>query len=94
MKKTYQIQHNEHVTRRPFEEVIQAFERAVGSVEGIYDALVAMSHDNDENQTTRAFDNFASHNPDVPSENFVTLYFHRFTTVKSNPCLTSNRTGC
>jgi helix-turn-helix protein len=30
----------------------------------------------------------------VPSENFVTLYFHRFTTVKSNPCLTSNIAGC
>src|SRR6266542_1201668 len=29
----------------------------------------------------------------VPSENFVTLYFHRFTTVESNPCLTSNRAG-
>ena len=30
----------------------------------------------------------------VPSENFITLYFHRFTAVKSNPCLTSNRVGC
>jgi uncharacterized protein (DUF302 family) len=45
MKKTYQVQHNEHVTRRPFEEVIQAFERAVGSVEGAYDDLVAKSRD-------------------------------------------------
>src|SRR5262245_51923203 len=48
MKKTYQVQHNEHVTRLPFEEVIQAFERAVGSVEGVYDDLVAMSHDTAE----------------------------------------------
>jgi uncharacterized protein (DUF302 family) len=48
MKKTYQVQHNEHVTRLPFEEVIQAFERAVGSVEGVFDDLVAMSHDTAE----------------------------------------------
>jgi uncharacterized protein (DUF302 family) len=48
MKKTYQVQHNEHVTRLPFDEVIQAFERAVGSVEGVYDDLVAMSHDTAE----------------------------------------------
>jgi uncharacterized protein (DUF302 family) len=48
MKKTYQVQHNEHVTRRPFEEVIQAFERAVGSVEGVYDNLVAKSRDTAE----------------------------------------------
>jgi uncharacterized protein (DUF302 family) len=48
MKKTYQAQHNEHVTRRPFEEVIQAFERAVGSVEGVYDDLVAKSRDSAE----------------------------------------------
>jgi uncharacterized protein (DUF302 family) len=48
MKKTYQAQHIEHVTRLPFEEVIQAFERAVGSVEGVYDDLVAMSHDTAE----------------------------------------------
>ncbi|HEY6401644.1 MAG TPA: DUF302 domain-containing protein [Blastocatellia bacterium] len=45
MKKTYQVQHNEHVTRRPFEEVIQAFERAVGSVEGVYDDIVSKSRD-------------------------------------------------
>src|SRR5215471_16913444 len=48
MKKAYQAQHNEHVTRRPFEEVIQAFERAVGSVEGAYDDLVAKSSDTAE----------------------------------------------
>jgi uncharacterized protein (DUF302 family) len=45
MKKVYQVQHNEHVTRRPFDEVIQAFERSVGSVEGAYDDLVAKSRD-------------------------------------------------
>src|SRR5262252_933821 len=48
MKKAYQAQHNEHVTRRPFEEVIQAFERAVGSVEGAYDGIVAKSRDTAE----------------------------------------------
>jgi uncharacterized protein (DUF302 family) len=48
MKKTYQVQHNEHVTRLSFDEVIQAFERAVGSVEGVYPDLVAMSHDTAE----------------------------------------------
>jgi uncharacterized protein (DUF302 family) len=45
MKKTYQVQRNEHVTRLPFEEVIQAFERAVGSVEGVFGDLVARSRD-------------------------------------------------
>lgn len=48
MKKTYQAQRNEHVTRLPFEEVIQAFERAVGSVQGVYDDLVAKSLDTAE----------------------------------------------
>jgi Domain of unknown function DUF302 len=48
MKKIYQVQHNEHVTELPFEEVIQAFERAVGSVEGIYPDLVAAAHDTAE----------------------------------------------
>ena len=48
MKKTYQAQHNEHITRLPFEEVIQAFERAVGSVECIYPDLVAKSKDTAE----------------------------------------------
>src|SRR5262249_10974648 len=48
MKETYQVQHNEHVSQLPFEEVIQAFERAVGSVEGVYDDLVAKSRDTAE----------------------------------------------
>jgi uncharacterized protein (DUF302 family) len=48
MKKTYQVQHNEHATRRPFAEVVLAFERAVGSVEGAYDDLVAKSSDETE----------------------------------------------
>jgi uncharacterized protein (DUF302 family) len=34
MKKTYSVQHNEHGTKRTFDEVIQAFEAATGSVEG------------------------------------------------------------
>jgi uncharacterized protein (DUF302 family) len=34
MQKTYSVQHNEHITRRPFDEVIRAFDEAVGSLEG------------------------------------------------------------
>ena len=34
MQKTYTVQHNEHSTTRPFDEVIRAFETATGSVEG------------------------------------------------------------
>jgi len=34
MKKTYSVQHNEHSSTRSFDEVIQAFEAATGSVEG------------------------------------------------------------
>ena len=34
MLKTYTVQHNEHTTTRTFEEVVQAFEAATGSVEG------------------------------------------------------------
>jgi uncharacterized protein (DUF302 family) len=48
MKQVYQVQHNEHVTRLPFEEVIQAFERAVGSVEGGFPQLIATSRDKAE----------------------------------------------
>jgi uncharacterized protein (DUF302 family) len=48
MKKVYRVQHNEHVARLPFEEVIQAFERAVGSVEADFPNLVAMSRDTAE----------------------------------------------
>jgi uncharacterized protein (DUF302 family) len=34
MQTTYTVQHNEHSTTRPFDDVIQAFEAATGSVEG------------------------------------------------------------
>jgi uncharacterized protein (DUF302 family) len=34
MLKTYAVQHNEHSTTRTFDEVVQAFEAATGSVEG------------------------------------------------------------
>jgi uncharacterized protein (DUF302 family) len=33
MKTTFTVRHNEHVSSRPFEEVVNAFESAVGSVE-------------------------------------------------------------
>jgi uncharacterized protein (DUF302 family) len=34
MQATYTVQHNEHVSTRSFDEVIQAFETATGSIEG------------------------------------------------------------
>jgi uncharacterized protein (DUF302 family) len=34
MQTTYTVQHNEHITTRSFDEVIQALEAATGSVEG------------------------------------------------------------
>jgi uncharacterized protein (DUF302 family) len=33
MQKTYSVQHNEHITKRSFDEVVHAFEETVGSVE-------------------------------------------------------------
>src|SRR5439155_27033765 len=33
MRTTFTVHHNEHVSSRPFEEVVDAFESAVGSVE-------------------------------------------------------------
>jgi uncharacterized protein (DUF302 family) len=33
MQQTYTVQHNEHSTRRPFDEVVHTFEGALGSVE-------------------------------------------------------------
>jgi hypothetical protein len=35
MQTTYTVQHNEHSTTRPFDDVIQAFEGATGSIEGL-----------------------------------------------------------
>ncbi|HEV7732797.1 MAG TPA: DUF302 domain-containing protein [Candidatus Binatia bacterium] len=48
MKKVFPVQHYEHVARRPFDEVVQAFERAVGSAEGDFTDIVAASHDTAE----------------------------------------------
>jgi uncharacterized protein (DUF302 family) len=42
MKKTFTVHHNEHVSSRSFEEVVSAFESAVGSVEDTgFPALLA-----------------------------------------------------
>ena len=48
MKRVYQVQHNEHVARRPFDDVIQAFGQAVGSAEGDFVGIVARSRDTTE----------------------------------------------
>lgn len=42
MKTTFTVNHNEHVTSRPFEEVVNAFESATGTVEDTgFPALLA-----------------------------------------------------
>jgi uncharacterized protein (DUF302 family) len=42
MRSTFTVNHNEHVSSRPFEEVVSAFESAVGSVEETgFSALLA-----------------------------------------------------
>jgi uncharacterized protein (DUF302 family) len=44
MRTTFTVHHNEHVSTRPFEEVVNAFESAVGSVEETgFPALLASS---------------------------------------------------
>ena len=49
MRTTFTVHHNEHVSTRPFEEVINAFESAVGSVEDIgFPALLAKTKNSDE----------------------------------------------
>jgi hypothetical protein len=35
MRTAFTVHHNEHVSSRPFEEVVNAFESAVGSVENV-----------------------------------------------------------
>ena len=49
MRTTFTAHHNEHVSSRPFEEVVNAFESAVGSVEDAgFSALLAETKNADE----------------------------------------------
>jgi uncharacterized protein (DUF302 family) len=49
MTTTFTVHHNEHFSSRPFEEVVNAFESAVGSVEDIgFPALLAKTKNSDE----------------------------------------------
>src|SRR5216110_1244453 len=49
MRNTFTVYHNEHVSSRPFEEVINAFESAVGSVEDTgFPALLASTKSAEE----------------------------------------------
>jgi uncharacterized protein (DUF302 family) len=53
MKTTFTVHHNEHVSSRPFEEVVSAFESAVGSVENIgFPALLAATKSAEEFETS------------------------------------------
>ena len=50
---TFKVHHNEHVSSRPFEEVVNAFESAVGSVEDIgFPALLAAAESAEEFETS------------------------------------------
>ena len=49
MRTTFTVHHNEHVSSRPFEEVVSAFESAVGSVEETgFPALLATTKSAEE----------------------------------------------
>jgi len=49
MTTTFTVHHNEHLSSRPFEEVVNAFESAVGSVEDTgFPALLAKTKNADE----------------------------------------------
>ena len=49
MRSTFTVNHNEHVSNRSFEEVISAFESAVGSVEDTgFPALLASTKSAEE----------------------------------------------
>jgi uncharacterized protein (DUF302 family) len=49
MRTTFTVHHNEHVSSRPFEEVVNAFESAVGSVEDTgFPALLASTKSSKE----------------------------------------------
>ena len=52
MRTTFTVHHNEHVSSQPFEEVVNAFESAVGSVEDIgFPELVATTKSAEEFET-------------------------------------------
>jgi uncharacterized protein (DUF302 family) len=52
MRTTFKVHHNEHVSSRSFEEVVSAFESAVGSVEGTgFPALLAATKSAEEFET-------------------------------------------
>jgi uncharacterized protein (DUF302 family) len=49
MRTTFTVHHNEHVSSRPFEEVVSAFESAIGSVEDTgFPALLALTKSAEE----------------------------------------------
>ena len=53
MRTTFTVHHNEHVSTRPFEEVVNAFESAVGSVEDTgFPALLASTKSAEEFETS------------------------------------------
>jgi uncharacterized protein (DUF302 family) len=53
MRTTFTVHHNEHVSSRSFEEVVSAFESAVGSVEETrFPALVAATKNAEEFETS------------------------------------------
>ena len=52
MRTTFTVHHNEHVSSRPFEEVVSAFESATGSVEDTgFPALLAATKSAEEFET-------------------------------------------
>jgi uncharacterized protein (DUF302 family) len=53
MRTTFTVHHNEHVSSRPFEEVVNAFESAVGSIEETgFPALLAATKNAEEFETS------------------------------------------
>ena len=53
MRTTFTVDHNEHVSSRPFEEVVNAFESATGSVEDTgFPALLAATKSAEEFETS------------------------------------------
>lgn len=52
MRTTFTVHHNEHISSRPFEEVVNAFESAVGSVENAgFPKLLAATKNAEEFET-------------------------------------------
>jgi uncharacterized protein (DUF302 family) len=53
MKTTFTVHHNEHISSRPFEEVVNVFESAVGAVEDTgFPALLASTKSAEEFETS------------------------------------------